>query len=93
MVLLRSRCAIARSFVNRAWLGWRHSGAVTDSGMAEGEISILDRQCLGRRLMDRVNARREVNNGQHQRNAERRGIDWTFPSWDADRKLARHNVS
>ena len=38
--------------------------------MAEIEISILDRQCLGRRLMDRVTARREVNSWRRQRNAE-----------------------
>ena len=29
--------------------------------MAEIEISILERQCLGRRLMDRASARRELN--------------------------------
>ena len=61
--------------------------------MAEIEIGILDRQCLGRRLMDRVTARREVHSWQRQRNAERRGIDWTFTRQDADRKLARHYVS
>ena len=61
--------------------------------MAEIEISILDRQCLGRRLMDRATARREVDSWQRQRNAERRGIDWTFTRQDADRKLARHYVS
>ena len=60
--------------------------------MAEIEISILDRQCLGRRLMDRATARREVDSWQRQRNAERRGIDWTFTRQDADRKLARHYV-
>jgi DDE superfamily endonuclease len=61
--------------------------------MAEIEIGILDRQCLGRRLMDRVTARREVYSWQRQRNVERRGIDWTFTRQDADRKLARHYVS
>jgi len=61
--------------------------------MAEIEISILDRQCLGRRLMDRATARREVNTWQRHRNAERRGIDWTFTRRDADRKLRRHYVS
>ena len=61
--------------------------------MAEIEISILERQCLGRRLMDRATARREVNAWQRQRNAERRGIDWTFTCQDADRRLARHYVS
>jgi len=46
--------------------------------MAEIEISILERQCLDRRLMDRATAQREVNAWQRQRNAERCGIDWTF---------------
>ena len=61
--------------------------------MAEIEIGILERQCLGRRLMDRATARREVNAWQRQRNAERRRIDWTFTRQDADRKLGCHYVS
>ncbi len=61
--------------------------------MAEIEISILERQCLGRRLMDRATARREVNAWQRQRNAAHRRIDWTFTRQDADRKLGRHYVS
>ena len=61
--------------------------------MAEIEISILERQCLGRRLMDRDTVRREVHAWQHQRNVDRRGIEWTFTRQDADRKLARHYVS
>ena len=61
--------------------------------MAEIEIGILDRQCLGRRLMDRATAQREVNAWQLRRNTERRSIDWTFTRQDADRKMARHYVS
>ena len=61
--------------------------------MAEIEISILDRQCLRRRLADKATARREVNAWQRQRNAERRGIEWTFTRQDADRKLRLHYVS
>ena len=61
--------------------------------MAEIEISILERQCLGRRLMDRATARREVNAWERRRNAEGRGIDWTFTRQDADRKLRHHYVS
>lgn len=61
--------------------------------MAEIEISILERQCLGRRLMDRDTARREVKAWQRQRNAERRRIDWTFTRQDADRRLGCHYVS
>ena len=61
--------------------------------MAEIEISILDRQCLRRRLADKATARREVDAWQRKRNAERRGIEWTFTHHDADRKLRRHYVS
>jgi len=61
--------------------------------MAEIEIGILDRQCLGRRLMDRATARREVRAWQRHRNACRRGIDWTFTRQDADRKLRNRYVS
>jgi hypothetical protein len=61
--------------------------------MAEIEIGIMDRQCLGRRLNDQASVRCELHAWQRQRNSERRGIDWTFTRNDADRKLARHYVS
>ena len=61
--------------------------------MAEIEIGVMDRQCLGRRLMDQATARREVDAWQRKRNAERRGIEWTFTRQQADRKLHRHYVS
>ena len=61
--------------------------------MAEIEISIMERQCLGRRLMDQATARREIRAWQRQRNAARRGIDWTFTRQEADRRLSRHYVS
>jgi hypothetical protein len=55
--------------------------------MAEIELSILQRQCLARRLGDRVTMEREVaawvaaRNGAHQR------IDWRFTTADARIKL------
>jgi hypothetical protein len=61
--------------------------------MAEIEISILERQCLARRLMDRAQVAREVSAWQRRRNAQRRGVEWTFTRQDADRKLSRHYVS
>lgn len=61
--------------------------------MAEIEISIMERQCLARRLSDHASARREVQTWQRRRNYERRGIDWTFTRQDADRKLGHHYVS
>ena len=61
--------------------------------MAEIEIGILDRQCLDRRIQDRATLSAEVAAWQHRRNAERRGITWTFTRQDADNKLGRHYVS
>jgi hypothetical protein len=61
--------------------------------MAEIEISIMERQCLARRVPDQASARREVKAWERRRNAERRGIDWTFTRQDADRKLSKHYVS
>lgn len=61
--------------------------------MAEIEIGILDRQCLDRRIQDRATLSAEVAAWQHRRNAERRGINWTFTRQDADNKLGQHYVS
>jgi hypothetical protein len=61
--------------------------------MAEIEIGIMERQCLGRRLTDQATAQQALRAWQRQRNAARRGIDWTFTRQDADRKLSRHYVS
>ena len=60
--------------------------------MAEIEIGILSRQCLGRRLPDRQILQYEVDRWQHARNAARRTIEWSFTRQDADRKLGRHYV-
>jgi hypothetical protein len=61
--------------------------------MAEIEIGILDRQCLDRRWPDRATLVREVDAWQSRRDAERRGIAWSFTRQDADRKMGRHYVS
>lgn len=61
--------------------------------MAEIEIGILERQCLGRRLKDRAKLTLEVAAWQQRRNADHCGIVWSFTRQDADRKLARHYVS
>lgn len=61
--------------------------------MAEIEIGILDRQCLNRRLPDRITLATEVDAWQRRRNAERRCIEWSFTRQDADKKMARHYVS
>ena len=61
--------------------------------MAEIEIGILDRQCLDRRLPNRILLAAEVAAWQQRRNAEHRSIAWTFTRQDADRKMGRHYVS
>ena len=61
--------------------------------MAEIEISIMARQCLAGRLPDHPTAHREVKAWERRRNAQHRGIDWTFTRQDADRKLSRHYVA
>jgi len=61
--------------------------------MAEIEIGILDRQCLDRRLPTRPLLAAEVAAWEQRRNAEGRGIAWTFTRQDADRKMGQHYVS
>lgn len=61
--------------------------------MAEIEIGILERQCLGRRLKDQATITLEVAAWQKRRNANHCGIVWSFTRQDADRKLGRHYAS
>lgn len=57
--------------------------------MAEIELSILQRQCLDRRIPDEVTLLREVAAWEAQRNQERATIDWRFSVPDAREKLQR----
>lgn len=61
--------------------------------MAEIEIGILDRQCLDRRLPNREAIVSEIDAWQLRRNADQRGIAWSFTRQDADVKLTRHYIS
>jgi hypothetical protein len=61
--------------------------------MAEIEIGILDRQCLGRRLGDEARLCAEVLVWEQRRNQNRSRIEWKFTRQDADRKLARHYIT
>jgi hypothetical protein len=60
--------------------------------VAEIEIGILDRQCLDRRLPDRILLTQEVDAWQHRRDDERRCIHRTFSRQEADRKMAKYYV-
>ena len=55
--------------------------------MAEIEISVLDRQCLDRRLPEITQVRSEVNAWQDRRNQQRATVDWQFTSVKARSKL------
>ena len=57
--------------------------------MAEIELSILQRQCLGQRFPDRAGMEREVAAWVATRNATASGIDWQFTTADARTKLKR----
>ena len=57
--------------------------------MAEIELSVLERQCLDRRLADRATMEREVAAWVERRNAAATTIDWRFTTEDARIKLKR----
>ncbi len=56
--------------------------------MAECELSVLSRQCLGRRIADKATLATEVAAWQQARNQARVKINWTFRVADARKKLA-----
>jgi transposase len=57
--------------------------------MAEIELSILQRQCLNRRIADEDTLKREVAAWERQRNKDKETIDWRFTITDAREKLKR----
>ena len=57
--------------------------------MAEIELSILQRQCLNRRIANEDMLKREIAAWEHQRNAAQEPIDWRFTITDAREKLKR----
>ena len=57
--------------------------------MAELELSILARQCLGERMDSRSHLVSEVAAWEARRNASHATIDWRFTTADARIKLKR----
>jgi hypothetical protein len=57
--------------------------------MAEIELSVLARQCLGRRIETREELEREVEAWEEERNERQVGVRWRFTTADARIKL-RH---
>lgn len=57
--------------------------------MAEIELSVLQRQCLDRRIPDEATLNHEVAAWEEQRNQEQATIDWRFSVTNAREKLKR----
>lgn len=57
--------------------------------MAEIELSVLQHQCLDRRIPDEAMLQREIAAWEAQRNTEQATINWRFSVTDARKKLAR----
>jgi hypothetical protein len=57
--------------------------------MAECELSVLARQCLGRRIPDKQSVIREVTAWQDRRNTAQTKVIWQFTAADARIKLRR----
>jgi DDE superfamily endonuclease len=57
--------------------------------MAEIEIAIIGRECLRRRVGDRVTLERRVAALETERNEQHRTITWSFTAYDARTKLRR----
>jgi hypothetical protein len=55
--------------------------------MAESELSVLQPQCLDRRIPDEATLKQEITAWEHQRNTEQAPIDWRFSVSDARKKL------
>lgn len=61
--------------------------------MAEIELNVMARECLGgRRIPDEGTLRRELAAWGTRRNTARRKIEWKFTRQDADRKLGKHYI-
>ena len=57
--------------------------------IAEIELSVMTRQCLGRRIADIDSLGRELAEWESNRNTTQKGVDWQFTTHDARTKLKR----
>jgi len=58
--------------------------------MAEIEINIMERECLGKKIGNEKLLRQRIQIWTKERNNEKKKIYWTFTKQDADRKLSKH---
>jgi hypothetical protein len=57
--------------------------------VAEIELSVMTKQCLGRRIPSLDELRRQTKAWEQNRNAAQKGVDWHFTTPDARIKLKR----
>ena len=57
--------------------------------MAEIELSVLNRQCLDRRIPNKESLKEEIARWEENRNQNQNGVDWRFTNADARIKLKR----
>ena len=57
--------------------------------IAEIELSALTKQCLNRRIPDKITLQVETKSWEKARNREQKGVDWRFTTEDARIKLKR----
>lgn len=57
--------------------------------MAEIELSVLQRQCLGRRIPDQETRKREVAAWEHERNHQATKVNWQLTTEEARIKLKK----
>ncbi len=58
--------------------------------MAEIEINVMDRECLGKKIGDEESLKKRLKPWAKERNEENKKINWTFTRQDADKKLSKH---
>lgn len=61
--------------------------------MAELEINIMDKQCIGGRIATKKQMIKQVGAWTRQRNRQKKTITWSFSKSDADKKLSKHYVA
>ncbi len=57
--------------------------------MAEIEFSVLNRQCLNRRIPDKDTLKSEISAWERERNQQSNSVNWRFTTADARIKLKR----
>lgn len=60
--------------------------------VAEIEITVMDTECTGRRIGDKMALTRQVRAWTKKRNQQKKKVNWRFTKQDADRKMSKNYV-